>query len=154
MKKGNYIGWLAAAGGLFLIGRHFFRKSEAVKSLNVNVTKIDFNKSDRTFVVFVRLVNPSNGTITIKSIVGDVIWKGTYGAILDYRTITELKPLEERVIQIPVKLNLELVTLLTDLLSNKFKNLLNGKFEIKGNVNAEGFVVPFEYAKTINLSSK
>lgn len=150
MKK-NFIGYLAAAGGLFLVGRFFLRKGEAVKSLNVAVTKLDFNRKDLTFVVFVRLINPSNGDLKVNSIVGDVIWKGTTGAVLDYRTPITLKALESQTIQIPVKLNLELVTLVTDLLSKKFTDIVSGKFQINGSVNAEGLVFPFTYEKVISL---
>ena len=150
MKK-NLIGYIAGAGALFLIGRFFLRKGEAVKSLNVNVTKVDFNRKDMTFVVFVRIINPANAPIKIQSIVGDVYWKGTAGAVLDYRTPIIIKSLESVTIQVPVKLNLELVTLVTDLLSGKYKDILSGKFEINGTINAEGLVFPFTYSQIINL---
>jgi LEA14-like dessication related protein len=137
-------------GAVLVLGAIVLRKSTAVKSLNVNVTKIDFNKKDRTFVVFVRLINPANAQITINSIVGDVIWRGTYGATMDYRIETIIPPSGEKTIQIPVKMNLEFITLLADLVKDKAK-ILNGTFEIKGVVNAEGLVVPLEYKKEIKL---
>jgi LEA14-like dessication related protein len=150
MRK-NVIGYLAGAGALFLIGRFILRKSEAVKSVNVNVTKVDFNRQDMTFVVFVRIINPSNADLKIQSIVGDVFWKGTAGAVLDYRNPIVVKSLESVTIQVPVKLNLELVTLVSDLLSGKYKDILSGKFEINGSINAEGLVFPFNYSQIINL---
>lgn len=134
-----------------LIGRALLRKGEAVKALNVNVTNIDFNKKERTFVVKVRLINPANAAIKIKSIVGDVIWKGSAAATIDFRNEFTLKSNEERTIDLPIKLNLELATVISDLIFGKFKEALSGKFEIKANVNAEGLVVPFEYEKEFKL---
>jgi LEA14-like dessication related protein len=148
MKKGNNL--IIIGGAVLILGAVVLRKSTAVKSLNVNVTKIDFNKKDRTFVVFVRIINPANADITIDSIVGDVIWRGTYGAVMDYRIKTTIEARAERVIQIPVKMNLEFVTLLGDLIKNKAQ-VLNGLFEIKGVVNAEGIVAPLNYKKEIKL---
>jgi LEA14-like dessication related protein len=148
MKKGNNL--IIIGGAVLILGAVVLRKSTAVKSLNVNVTKIDFNKKDRTFVVFVRIINPANADITIDSIVGDVIWRGTYGAVMDYRIKTTIEARAERVIQIPVKMNLEFVTLLGDLIKNKAQ-ALNGLFEIKGVVNAEGIVAPLNYKKEIKL---
>jgi hypothetical protein len=150
MKNIGY--WLGGGVVAFLIARAVVNKSQAVKSLNVNISKIDFNKKDLTFVVFVRLINPGNAPIRINAIVGDIIWKGTYGAVLDYRTPIELKALEERTIQIPIKMNADLYTLILDLVMGKTKGMLTGLFEIKGNVNAEGLVVPFVYSKEIKIA--
>ena len=150
MKNIGY--WLGGGVVAFLIARAVVNKSQAVKSLNVNISKIDFNKKDLTFVVFVRLINPGNAPIRINAIVGDIIWKGTYGAVLDYRTPIELKALEERTIQIPIKMNADLYTLILDLVMGKTKGMLTGLFEIKGNVNAEGLVVPFTYSKEIKVA--
>ncbi len=141
---------LLGGGALFLISRYFLRVGEAVKSLNVNVTGVDFNKANFGFVVKVRLINPSNASIEVKSIVADAIWNGTYAATLSYLTPFTLKPLEERIIQIPVKANLEWYTLILNALS-KGKEALNGTFELKGSVNALGLVVPLVYKNTIKL---
>ena len=150
MKNIGY--WLGGGVVAFLIARAVVNKQQAVKSLNVNISKIDFNKKDLTFVVFVRLINPGNAPIRINAVVGDIIWKGTYGAVLDYRTPIELKSLEERTIQIPIKMNADLYTLILDLIMGKTKGMLTGLFEIKGNVNAEGLVVPFTYSKEIKIA--
>jgi LEA14-like dessication related protein len=143
-----------AVGGaiLFLIGRMILRKGEAVRSLNANVTKVDWNRSEKTFVVFVRIINPSNSSIQLSSIVGDVLWNGVYGATMSYLTKTELKPLEEQTLQIPVKPNLEWTSLILNIIKQG-KKAFNGTFEIKGVVNAEGLVVPFEYKNKIELFS-
>ena len=151
MKK-NWTYYILGGLGLFAIGRFIINKKQAIKSLNVNISKIDFNKKDLTFVVFVRIINPGNAPLTINAIVGDVIWKGTYGAVLDYRTPITLKALEERTIQVPVKMNADLYTLILDLIMGKGKGILTGLFEIKGNVNAEGLVFPFEYKKEIKVA--
>jgi len=141
---------LIGGGILLLIGRQALRKGEAIKSLNVNVTKVDYNKKDKAFVVFVRIINPANAKITIKSIVGDILWNGTYGATLSYLKETVIGAGEERTIQIPVKPNLDWVNLITEVLK-KGKDAFNGTFEIKGVVNAEGLVVPFTYKNTIKI---
>lgn len=141
---------LLGGAGLFLVSRFFLRKGEAIKSLNVNVTGVDFNKSNFSFVVKVRLINPSNAKLTVKSIVADAIWNGTYAATLSYLKPFELKPLEERTIQIPVKANLEWYNIVLDVVT-KGKQALNGTFELKGTVNAEGLVVPLEYKNTFKI---
>lgn len=141
---------LLTGGLVFLVGRQLLRKGEAIKSLNVNVTKVDFNKTDKAFVVFVRIINPANAKISIKSIVGDILWNGTYGATMSYLKETEIGAGEERTIQIPVKPNLDWVNLITEVLT-KGKQAFNGTFEIKGVVNAEGLVVPFTYKNTIKI---
>ena len=145
---------LLIGGGIvataFLIGRALLRKGEAIKALNVNVTGLDFNKKEKTFVVKLRMINPANASIKVKSIVGDVIWNGSYVATIDYRNEIVLKSNEERTINLPIKLNLDLATVVLDLITKK-SAALNGKFEIKANVNAEGLVVPFEYTKDVKL---
>lgn len=152
MKQKNLLigGGLLAAG---FVAYKLFNKSQAIKSLNVNISKIDWNKQDKSFVVFVRLINPANASIKISSIVADVLWKGSAAATLDYREPIILKALETQTIQIPVKPNLDLVSIVTDLLTGKLTDALSGKFEVKGVVNAENLVVPFEYSKDIKLTA-
>lgn len=148
-NKGLLIGGgivAAGAAAYFLL-----QKKEAIKALNVNVTKIDFNRSTKNIVVFVRMINPSNASLSVKSIVADVYWKGSAGATIDYRQPFVLQPLEEKIIELPVKLNLELVTIITSLLTGKIKEAISGKFELNGNVNAEGLVVPLQYSKEISF---
>lgn len=145
--------WIGS--GIFLtallIGRKLLRKGETIKALNVNVTNIDFNKKERTFIVKLRLINPANASIKIKSIVGDIFWKGSAAATIDFRNEFILKSNEERIIDIPVKLNLELATIVLQLITGKLKETLTGKFEVKAFVNAEGLVVPFEFEKDFKL---
>jgi LEA14-like dessication related protein len=136
---------------IILIARGFLRKGEAIKALNVNVVTMDFNKKEKTFVVKLRLINPANASIRIKSIVGDVLWKGNAAATIDYRNEFILRPNEERTIDLPIKLNLSLATVVSDLIFGKAKDALNGKFQIKAFVNAEGLVTPFEYEKDFKL---
>lgn len=145
------VGILGLAALAFIAVKSVFQKGEAVKNLNVNISKIDFNKKSNTFVVFVRVLNPSNAPITISSIVGDVFWKGSAGATLNYMTPVTIKSLEERTIQIPVELNLDLATIIFEFFTKKIKEALTGKFEVRGSVNAEGLVFPFEYSKEIKL---
>jgi LEA14-like dessication related protein len=148
-NKGLLIGGgivAAGAAAYFLL-----QKKEAIKALNVNVTKLDFNRSTKNIVVFVRMINPSNASLSVKSIVADVYWKGSAGATIDYRQPFVLQPLEEKIIELPVKLNLELVTIITSLLTGKIKEAISGKFELNGNVNAEGLVVPLQYSKEISF---
>jgi LEA14-like dessication related protein len=139
------------AAAILLIARTILRKGEAIKALNVNVATIDFNKKEKTFVIKLRIINPANASIRIKSIVGDVIWKDNAAATIDYRNEFVLKSNEERTIDIPVKPNLSLFSIITDLLTGKIKDTLSGKFEIKANVNAEGLVVPFTYENTFKI---
>jgi LEA14-like dessication related protein len=151
MKTNNILligGGIALAGG---IAYFIYNKKGAVKALNVNVTKLDYNSSSKNIVVFVRMINPSNASLSVKSIVADVYWKGSAGATIDYRIPFVLKPNEEKTIELPVKLNLELLTIVTSLLSGKIKEAISGKFELKGNVNAEGLIVPLEYSKDISF---
>ena len=142
-----------AAIGIFLIARKFMQKGEAIKNLNVNVSKVDFNQKDKTFVVFVRIINPANASVTIKNIVGDCFWNGTTAATIDFRNETKIGPGEEKTIQVPVKMNLTLLSLVSDLLTKKLKDIVQGKFEIKAVVNAEGLVVPFTYSKDIKFGA-
>lgn len=146
---------LAGAGaiGIIFLIRKLMQKGEAIKNLNVNVSKVDFNQKDKTFVVFVRLINPGNAAVTIKSIVGDCFWNGTTAATIDFRNETKIGPNEEKTIQLPIKMNLTLLSLITDLLTKKLKDIVKGKFEVKAVVNAEGFVVPFTYTKDIKFGA-
>jgi LEA14-like dessication related protein len=151
-KKQNQILFISlGVAGAGALAYFLVQKKEAIKSLNVNVTKIDYNKSNKNIVVFVRLINPSNAKLSVKSIVADVFWKGSAGATIDYRNPFVLGPLEEKIIELPVKLNLELFNVITSLLTGKLKEALSGKFELKGNVNAEGLVVPLFYEKDISF---
>jgi LEA14-like dessication related protein len=145
-------GGVIAVAAIWLI-RGIARKGEAIKNLNVNVTKVDWNQKNKTFVVFVRMINPANSSITIKNIVGDVLWNGTTSATIDFRNQTKIGPGEETTIQVPVKLNLQLATLVMDILTKKLKDIANGVFEVKGVVNAEGLVVPFNYTQNIKFGA-
>jgi LEA14-like dessication related protein len=136
--------------GLFFAARKLFSKFTTAKSLNYNITKVDFNKNDKTFVVFLRLVNPANSSITLNSVVGDVFWNGTNIATIDFRRPTTLNPNEQIVIQLPIRLNLSATTLIFDLLSRGVK-FVNGVFEVKGVINAENLVLPLEYKNTLNI---
>jgi LEA14-like dessication related protein len=136
--------------GLFFAARKLFSKFTTAKSLNYNITKVDFNKNDRTFVVFLRLVNPANSSITLNSVVGDVFWNATNIATIDFRRPTTLNPNEQIVIQLPIKLNLSATTLIFDLLARGLK-FVNGVFEVKGVINAENLVLPLEYKNTLNI---
>jgi LEA14-like dessication related protein len=133
-----------------LIAKKIFSKVQTLKALNYNISKIDFNKNDKTIVVFLRLINAGNEVLKINNIVADIFWKGTNSATLDYRKILELKPNEEQTIQLPIKLNLSFAELILNLIKDKTK-ILNGKFEIKGSINAEGLVVPLVYERELKL---
>jgi len=151
-KKSNKVLLIVAGiAGATAVVYFLFQKKEAIKALNVNVTKLDFNRSTKNIVVFVRMINPSNASLSIKSIVADVFWKGSAGATIDYRIPFVLKPNEEKTIELPVKLNLELITIISSLLTGKIKEAISGKFELNGNINAEGLVVPLQYTKEISF---
>lgn len=152
MPRKNVLPWIFGAGAAALIFRFVFRKGQTVKSLNVNVSNVDYNQKNKTFVVFVRIINPGNTSITINSIVADVRWNGTTAGTLDFRQITTIGANEEKTLQIPVRLNLELLTLLSDILNKKIKDIVKGTFELFGTVNAGGLIVPLTYSKKINLT--
>jgi LEA14-like dessication related protein len=151
-SKKPLLNGLLGIGGLLLAIRFFVGKTTAAKSLNVNVTGVDFNRSNMSFVVMVRLINPSNSPLQVKSIVADCLWNNIYGATISFLDSFTLKGGEERTIQVPVKANLEWYTIFLDVIKNP-KNTVNGTFELKGVVNAEGLVVPLEYKKTFKIIS-
>lgn len=146
----NKTGIVLAIGAIGYVLYRTWQKGTAIKSLNWNFSGIDFNRADKTFVLKLRLVNPANASIRIRSIVADVRWKGTAAAIVDYRNELVLQPNEERTLQLAIRPNLDLATIISDLISNKTK-ALNGEMEVKGSINAEGLVVPIEYKQTIKL---
>jgi LEA14-like dessication related protein len=148
--QANKTGIVLVVGAIGYAIYTIVKKGTAIKALNWNFSGIDFNRADKTFVFKLRLINPANASIRIRSIVADVRWKGTPAAIVDYRTEIVLQPNEERILQLAIKPNLDLVTIITDLIQNKTK-ALNGEMELKGSINAEGLVVPIEYKQTIKL---
>lgn len=133
-----------------LIAKKIFSKVQTLKALNYNISKIDFNKKDKTIVVFLRLINAGNEVLKIKNIVADIFWNGNNSATIDYRTPIELKSNEEQTIQIPIKLNLSFAELVLNLIKDKTK-ILKGTFEIQGTINAEGLVVPLVYKRDLKL---
>lgn len=149
-NKGLIIGGGILAAGA--IAYFVFRKKEAIESLNVNVVKIDYNKKSKTFVVSVRIINPANAKVSVKSIVGDVIWNDNYGATIDFRQPFVLQPLQDKTIDLPIKMNLDLINVVKDLLTKPVNEMLEGTFKIDAKINAEGLVVPFKYEKKIKLS--
>jgi LEA14-like dessication related protein len=132
------------------IAKKIFSKVQTLKSLNYNISKIDFNKKDKTIVVFLRLINAGNSVLKINNIVANILWKGVNSATIDYRNIIELKPNEEQTIQLPIKLNLSFAELVLNLIKDKTK-ILSGTFEIQGTINAEGLVVPLVYKRDLKL---
>lgn len=146
-------GLLLIAGAIGVVFWRLFQKTEAVKALNWNITGVDFNKNDRTLVVKLRLINPANAAIKIRSIVGDAIFKGEFVATIDYREEITLKPNEERTLFLAIKPNISLINIFSSLIQSKgnVKQTLSGKFELKGNINAENLVVPFTYSQEIKL---
>jgi LEA14-like dessication related protein len=141
---------ILATGALFLVGRRFFQKGIAAKNLNINVSKVDFNKQNKSFVLFIRVINPSNADINLKNVVGDCFWNGTAIATVEYLQPTVFKAGETVTLQIPVKLNLTALSLITDLITN-VKKVINGTFEFKGVLNAENLVIPIDYKNKFSL---
>ena len=146
--------WIIALGGLlaaFFIGKKIFDKTQGVNALNVNLVGVDFNKKSKTLVLMLRIINPSNTTLTLTSIVGDVIFNGSYIASLDYRKPIDISPNESKTININLLPNLEFAGIVASMLVKGVKKALSGTFVVKGNVNAEGILTPFELSKKINL---
>ena len=147
----NKIVGFAGAGLLgFYLFRSVARKAKAVTSINWNINKIDFNKANNSFVVFVRLINPALANVNFTSFVADVYWNGTSIGTLDYRQQITLKPNESREIQIPLRANLTWYQAVLETVL-KGKNALSGTFEIKGTLAGEGFTTPVDYKQTVKL---
>lgn len=142
---------LGLGAGAFLIFRAL-RLSNAADKLNVKITNVDFNRARRFFVVTCRLINPTRTALSVDSITADALWNDTAIGTINFQQKTEIKPLSEISIDLPVKMNADILSLFGDIFSKGgLKKTINGTFELRGVVSSLGLNFPLEYKNSFKL---
>lgn len=116
--------------------------------LNVNLSGIQFKKP---FGVKFRVVNPTDGELSIKSIAGDILANGSAIATFAMTTEINITPNSQQEINVPLKVNvgqfaliaLEIVALKGDKEAIK-KYLKSIRLAITGTANAAGIPVSID----------
>ncbi|MDI9878917.1 NDR1/HIN1-like protein [Flectobacillus longus] len=120
------------------------------KILSPESIKVDFSALKLTWSQPVQITNPTNTGILLRLIQFDVLLKGgVLGSGFLNQTVV-IKSLEQTVLKVPCSVSiLDLVSLIPDLISQITKRSI--KFDLKGNINAEGFTISVESSATIEI---
>lgn len=138
MKK--YFPLLLAAAALTY---YFMRKGNAAKNLKVYFAGLNFEKSSGVvpnIIAIFRLVNPTNSSLTVTSIAGDISVNGKIVAGFSQVQKFEILPNSESNYKIKVTPSGFTVALtIIDLIKTKAKNLTAN---FNGTINADGLNIP------------
>ena len=152
MNTKQKFGLFAGIGVIAFLGYRFFRFGETAKNINANIVKVDFNKSTKNVILFLRIINPSSYSIGINSIIGDVYWNDNIVGTLNYLTPVTIEKLSEKIIQLPISMNLSFGGLIADLFSKGgIKKTINGNLKFTGALNSGSVIVPLSFEKQFNL---
>ena len=142
-------------GALAFAAYKFFPKAKTlIKAattggrLNVNLSGIQFKKP---FGVKFRVVNPTDGELSIKAIAGDVLANGSAIATFSKTDEVKITPNSEQTIVVSIKPNLaSFIPIVTDIVNLKgdskeiMKYLKSINLKVTGTVNAAGVPVTID----------
>lgn len=151
MKK--YIWGLLALFAVF--GLWLWTKIETANKLIPKVLtpeQISFSFKDFTlrWIQPVKITNPTNTGILIRLVQFNILLKGN---VLSEGFLSEtfvIKSLSENIVKVPCSVGfLDLITVVPDVVQQASTNRII--FDLKGNVNAEGFTVAIESQSVLNI---
>ncbi len=144
--------------GLAWVGYKFFNKMMAAKRLSFSVRGISVHFSGITPYMDVKIgvANPSNETLHVGSIVGDMYMNGNYVSSISAYGLTEIKGLGESVVPVTAKLSLtgvaaEIQDIVKGIIDKQPLQTILSKTELKfkGYINAEGTTIPMDFSYKI-----
>lgn len=135
-------------GGAIAYGAfRFFRKGQTAKTLNIKLRSLKLRPISKAAIVL-EVVNPTNESLNLNSIVADVIVNDFALSTVNYQQPTRIPANGSKTFELRIKINpLESAAFLASLLSNK--NL--GVVTLKGTVSGEGITAPISITQNLTL---
>ena len=147
-------GKLIAAGIIGFAALKFLGgQKQAADSITYSVAKVDWTKKNKTFLISLRLANPSSSAVVVDNINGVVSWNGNQFGSLTKFDKTTIAAGGETTVNLSVKPNaIEALGILSDLFSKGgVKKVINGTFKLAANISSLGLLFPVNYEKNFKL---
>jgi LEA14-like dessication related protein len=148
---------LVIVGGVVYLTKDYWGKAQAVKRLDVGLSKVDIdhkktNLTNTVLNVNVSLYNPTDNPLRFEKFQGNVYLNNKRVTDIDpipYTTIIVLKPRQETIIPLSIKLKnsmlaIDIFSRIIDALRNKTEIKFDGTVRVVGLVKAEGLSIPFD----------
>jgi len=124
---------------------YFFQTKSVVKNAKFSFQKMAINWKKKQILIGIGVQNPTNGSISINSISGELLINKNSIATIESNVNTTILPNQNSVIPLILKPSLlglfvQIKSLLTKQEKNKAKNKLNARFE--GVANSNGLIIP------------
>lgn len=133
-------------------GYKMLAKSGAAKALQFFVQKVSLRFSGITPVIdfVIGIQNPTNETLRIGSIVGELYINGNYAANISGFQLTTIQPVGVSYFPISARLSLsgvamQIVDIVNGVSSDGISALANQTLRFKGTVYAEGVNIPLDF---------
>jgi LEA14-like dessication related protein len=148
VKIGIFGALAFAAYKLFPKAKELVKAATTGGRLNVNLSGIQFKKP---FGVKFRVVNPTDGELSVKAIAGDVLAKGNAVATFVVTDEIKITPNSQQIVNVPLKINvLSFLPIVTDIINlgndkNAIFNYLKSiDLKVTGTVNAAGIPIKID----------
>lgn len=140
---------LALGGGLLY---YFSRLKKTGENLKVNLKNLSLSKSSGfnlpKIILTFEIQNVTNGTLSIKGIVGDVYVNGSYLANVSNLNVKQILPLSVTNYNVEIQTSfLDAVPILKELILKKGKRTLKVTGDLV--INANDILIPYKIDKTI-----
>jgi len=124
---------------------YFFQTKSVVKNAKFSFQKMAINWKKKQILIGIGVQNPTNGSISINSISGELLINKNSIATIESNVNTTILPNQNSIIPLILKpsllgLFLQIKSLLTKQEKTKAKNKLNARFE--GVANSNGLIIP------------
>lgn len=148
VKIGIFGALAYAAYKLFPKAKTLIKAASTGGRLNVNLSSIQFKKP---FGLQFRVVNPTDGELSVKAIAGDVIADGSSIATFVLTNEVKITPNSQQIITIPLKINvisfIPIVSKIVELKGDSkavMDYLKSLKVKVSGTVNAAGIPITID----------
>ncbi len=151
-NKGKAIAW-GIVGIALIFGLWLWTKINTASKLTYKILtpeSINFSSLKLTWTQPVEITNPTNTGILLRLIQFDVLLKGTVVGSGFLNQTVVIQSLNKTVLKVPCSIGFfEVLTAIPDLINQVSKRQLI--FDLKGNINAEGFTIGVESSANLTI---
>ena len=141
MKIGQTLGFLALLGGAW----YAFGKKRLATSAKFSFEKLDFNLKQKKVFVSIGVMNPTNATATVNSIVGALLIGKNEVASVESYVMTKIKPNAKTVLKLTLSPSAAgIFTMLKDFVKSRLKGAEKIKASFSGTANINGAALPIQ----------
>lgn len=135
------LGFTIFAGAVY----YFFQTKSVVKNAKFSFQKMAINWKKKQILIGIGVQNPTNGTISVQSISGDLVINKNSIATIESNVNTQILPNQNSVIPLILKPSLlglfvQIKSMLSKQNKNDAKTKINARFE--GVANSNGLIIP------------